>query len=207
MNALFSKGISLALIGVGLIVLFWNTALFLEGFYAGENIEINESLEESSTATSSPYSKIQVTKKKLPLYSTAPDVGEKIGDIAIPRLERSLPIIEGTSNAVLRKGVGHFSSSVLPGEKNNCIISGHRDTVFRRLGEIKLHDPLIVTTEAGQFLYKVKRIRIVDADDSTVMSPRPRATLTVTTCYPFYFLGNAPQRYVIVAELVKSTRM
>jgi len=207
MNALFSKGISLALIGIGLVVLFWNTALFLQGFYAGENVVSHSELEDYSSATSSSYSKILVTKKKLPLYSSTPNVGEEIGHITIPRLERSFPIFEGTSNAVLRKGVGHFSSSVLPGEKNNCIISGHRDTVFRRLGEIKLHDSLIVTTEAGQFLYKVKRIRIVDADDTTVMTPRPKATLTVTTCYPFYFLGNAPQRYVIVAELVKSTRM
>lgn len=92
----------------------------------------------------------------------------------------------------------------MPGEKDNSVLSGHRDSVFRRLGEVKIGDELIVTTNAGTFTYKVKRIRIVDKDDRTVIVPKPIAPLTVTTCYPFRYVGPAPERYILVAYLSNS---
>lgn len=90
----------------------------------------------------------------------------------------------------------------MPGEADNSVLSGHRDTVFRRLGEVGKGDELIVTTSAGEFTYKIYKVRIVDKDDRTVIVPKPRATLTVSTCYPFHFIGSAPERYVLVAYLV-----
>ncbi len=101
-----------------------------------------------------------------------------------------------------KNGVGHYAGSVLPGEADNCVLSGHRDTVFRRLGEVGQGDILIVRTSAGTFTYKVRKVRIVDADDRTVIVPKPKATLTVSTCYPFRYVGPAPQRYVLVANLI-----
>ena len=137
-----------------------------------------------------------------PLYPVYPAQGDNIGSLTIPALEQKLPIIEGTGTDELKKGVGHFIQSVLPGVEDNCVLSGHRDTVFSRLGELKIGDRLIVQTSAGTFTYEIKRIRIVDKDDKTVIVPTDHAVLTVTTCYPFGYIGNAPDRYILVADLV-----
>jgi len=136
------------------------------------------------------------------LYAAYPVEGERVGTLSIPALKQTLPIIEGTDADELKKGIGHFAQSVLPGEADNCVLSGHRDTVFRRLGELKIGDRFIVQTSAGTFTYKIKRIRIVHKDDRTVIVPFDHAVLTVTTCYPFRFIGNAPDRYILVADLV-----
>lgn len=136
-------------------------------------------------------------------YKQIPKMGELMGELYIPKLDKKLPIIHGTDEDELAKGVGHFAGSVLPGERDNSVLSGHRDTVFRRLGEVGVGDELITTTTAGTFTFKVKKTRIVDSDDRTVIVPKTKPTLTVTTCYPFDFIGNAPNRYVLVAELVQ----
>lgn len=162
----------------------------------------------------SPESSVQVNAAAEPekkwaenqaeLYPGRPEIGEEIGELYIPKISSLLPIYHGTAEEELERGVGHFAGSVLPGEKDNSVLSGHRDTVFRKLGEVGKGDVLIVTTEAGKFEYKVNKVRIVDADDRTVIVPRPRATLTVTTCYPFNFIGDAPQRYILTANLVNA---
>jgi sortase A len=141
-------------------------------------------------------------RKNEVLYPVRPKAGENIGELIIPKLGASLPIFHGTDEEELEKGVGHYSKSVLPGENDNSVLSGHRDTVFRKLGEVGKGDLLVVETEAGTFTYKVKNVRIVDKNDRTVIVPKPRATLTVSTCYPFDFIGSSPERYILVANLV-----
>ena len=137
-----------------------------------------------------------------PLYPVYPAEGDIIGSLRIPALKQKLPIIEGTGAEELKKGVGHFIQSVLPGEKDNCVLSGHRDTVFANLGKLNIGDQLIVQTSAGTYTYEIKRIRIVDKDDKTVIVPADQAILTLTTCYPFQFIGSAPDRYILIADLV-----
>jgi sortase A len=132
----------------------------------------------------------------------SPKEGAKIGSLSIPVLKQSWPIIQGTGTNDLKKGVGHFIQSVLPGAKDNCVLSGHRDTVFAKLGKVKIGDRLIVQTAAGTYTYEVKRIRIVGANDRTVIVHTDHAVLTVTTCYPFHFIGSAPDRYIVSADLV-----
>lgn len=136
------------------------------------------------------------------LYPVRPVEGDNIGVLTIPALGQKLPIIEGTGADELKRGVGHFSHSVLPGENDNCVLSGHRDTVFSRLGKLKIGDKLIVQTSAGVYTYEIKSIRIVHKDDRTVIVPTDHAVLTVTTCYPFIYIGAAPDRYVLSADLV-----
>lgn len=136
------------------------------------------------------------------LYPVRPKIGERIGELYIPKLDATLPIYHGTDEDELEKGVGHYAGSVLPGEKDNSVLSGHRDTVFRKLGEVGKGDTLVVTTTAGRFEYRVNKVRIVDEDDRTVIVPKPRPTLTVTTCYPFQYIGSAPERYILVAHLI-----
>ena len=142
-------------------------------------------------------------KEDIILYPIRPKEGENIGNLSIPVLKRAIPIIQGANEDELKKGVGHFAQSVLPGEANNSVLSGHRDTVFRELGKLKIGDELITETSAGTFTYIVKQTRIVHKDDKTVIVPTDHAVLTVTTCYPFRYIGDAPDRYIITADLLE----
>jgi sortase A len=141
------------------------------------------------------------------LYPVRPAMGDNIGSLFIPALKQTLPIIHGADEDELKKGVGHFAQSVLPGENNNSVLSGHRDTVFRELGKLKIDDQLITKTSAGTFTYVINNTRIVHKDDKTVIVPTDHAVLTVTTCYPFRYIGDAPDRYIITADLVKSEKL
>jgi sortase A len=136
------------------------------------------------------------------LYPVRPLEGDNIGSLTIPTIKQVLPIIHGANEDELKKGVGHFAQSVLPGEKDNSVLSGHRDTVFRQLGKLKIHDPLIVKTSAGEFTYVIHTIKIVHKDDKSVIAPTDHAVLTVTTCYPFDYIGDAPDRYILSADLM-----
>ena len=136
------------------------------------------------------------------IFLTKPKVGSVIGSLSIPRLKRVIPIVEGTGTKELKKGVGHYIGSVLPGVSDNSVLAGHRDSVFRNLGDVKLGDLLTVKTSYGSFVYEVHKIRIVTANDRTVIVPTPEAVLTLSTCYPFRFIGNAPKRYIVQAGLV-----
>jgi LPXTG-site transpeptidase (sortase) family protein len=131
-----------------------------------------------------------------------PAKGVNFGTLTIPALQRALPIIEGTDAPQLKRGVGHYVRSAMPGSPNNCVLSGHRDTVFAGLGKVGVGDQLFVSTSAGVFTYQVREVRIVPKDDKTVIVPTDHAVLTVTTCYPFLYVGAAPDRFVLVADLV-----
>lgn len=178
------------------------------GILSSEQAEGDNSLLPDNITSSPANGAKKHTMKGLadgPLYKEAPDIGDKIGELIIPKLHAAIPVYHGTNEEELDNGVGHYADSVLPGENDNSVLSGHRDTVFRRLGEVEKGDSLIVRTSAGEFEYIVDKIRIVDKDDRTVIVPKPVATLTVSTCYPFYFVGSAPKRFVIVAYLADKT--
>jgi sortase A len=131
-----------------------------------------------------------------------PMVGDVIGTLSIPRMKKTIKIIEGTGSKELKLGVGHYVKSVLPGVSDNSVLAGHRDSVFRNLGDLKLGDLMTVRTSYGTFVYEVHKIRIVGANDRTVIVPTDDAVLTLSTCYPFRFVGNAPKRYIVQAGLV-----
>ena len=131
-----------------------------------------------------------------------PKVGEVIGTLSIPKIKKTINIIEGTGTKELKLGVGHYIGSVLPGVSDNSVLAGHRDSVFRNLGQLKIGDLMTVRTSYGTFVYEVHKIRIVNANDRTVIVPTKDAILTLSTCYPFRFVGNAPKRYVVQAGLV-----
>lgn len=201
----------LVLLSLSVVIIvfgFWfsgtNAYKFMKGYWlfkTGEpKTEVVLANKPDKTADKKPQE-----NPKTSLYSKRPEEGEMFGNLFIPKLDANLPIYHGTDEDELEKGVGHFAGSVLPGEKDNSVLSGHRDTVFRKLGDVGKGDLLVVSTEAGEFTYKVRKVRIVDADDRTVIVPKPRATLTVTTCYPFDFIGDAPERYILVADLIKDS--
>lgn len=126
--------------------------------------------------------------------------GDTIGVLYIPRLDREIPIVEGTDEEELAEGVGHYSDTGYPGENRQILLSGHRDTVFRQFGELEHGDEFHVKMENGTFIYEIQDHEIVSADNRTVIDPnREEEYLTVSTCYPFSYIGNAPDRYVVYA--------
>lgn len=131
--------------------------------------------------------------------------GDFLGTIEIPSIKRVVNIFEGTGALALSKGAGHYTQSVMPGVADNSVLSGHRDTVFFNLGKVKVGAKILITVESGSYVYQVKRIRIVSRNDRTVIVPTDNATLTLSTCYPFRFIGNAPKRYIVSAELKEAT--
>jgi sortase A len=138
------------------------------------------------------------------VYDPYPRPQERIGTVTLPSLNLSWPIYQGTSDAELARGVGHYLTSVLPGESDNAVLAGHRETVFNRLDELKVGQKIDVSTSAGTFEYKIKKFRVVDRSDRTVIVPTPHAVLTLVTCYPINFVGTTHQSYVVSADLVSS---
>jgi len=140
------------------------------------------------------------------LYATRPKLGDRIGTITLPSLKLSWPIYEGTTDAQLAKGVGHYVQSVLPGETDNTVLSGHRTTVFNRLGELKIGEEILVKTKAGTFTYQVRKFRTVMRSSKTVIVPTETGVLTLTTCYPFNNIGTTTRAYVVIADLVTTEK-
>jgi sortase A len=128
--------------------------------------------------------------------------GELIGRVEIQRLGLSAIVMEGTDTATLRRALGHIAGTALPGHAGNVGISGHRDTFFRPLRNIEPNDIITLTTMRGEYRYRVLYTRIVDPSDVAVLAPGQSETLTLVTCYPFYFVGPAPTRFVVRAEKI-----
>lgn len=129
--------------------------------------------------------------------------GDEVGMLTIKDIDARIPIVEGTDEDELAHGVGHYSGTAFPMEDDQIVLSGHRDTVFRRMGELNVGDIITVEMPYGDFDYEIYETFIVDADDRTVIKPTaPDEILTVTTCYPFNFIGSAPDRYIINAKPV-----
>lgn len=125
-----------------------------------------------------------------------------IGRLKIKRLGLAVMVVEGADAATLRHAVGHIPGTALPGAPGNTGLSGHRDTYFRSLEEIKQHDTIEVTTVHGIFQYRVVTIKIVPPNDVTVLESAGTETLTLVTCHPFDFVGSAPMRFIVQAERI-----
>jgi sortase A len=122
--------------------------------------------------------------------------GELVGRVRIPRLGISTVIFEGTDEPVLSQGVGHLTGSALPGLAGNVVLAGHRDSFFRPLRNIRAGDTVEVTTPEGS-LSLVQTTEIITPDKVSVLEPTKTPTLTLVTCYPFYYVGHAPKRFIV----------
>ncbi|MDM5165538.1 class D sortase [Bacillus altitudinis] len=135
--------------------------------------------------------------------SFVPEAGETIGLLHIPKLNAELPIVEGTAAEDLAKGVGHYHESYFPNEQGQIVLSGHRDTVFRRTGELVKGDQLVIELSYGRFTYEIEKTKIVKKDDQSIITlQQEKEELVLTTCYPFSFIGPAPNRYIIYGKRV-----
>lgn len=127
-------------------------------------------------------------------------IGDPIGRVEIPRLGLSAMVVEGVGRSSLRRAVGHIPGTALPGEPGNTAISAHRDTFFRPLQNIQHNDMITLTTVGGRYHYRVVSMKIVSPEDVGVLDPSGTQTLTLITCYPFYFVGASPDRFIVRAE-------
>jgi sortase A len=126
-----------------------------------------------------------------------------IGRLAIERLGLSVMVTEGDDHRTLRRAVGHIPGTALPGQNGNIALTGHRDTFFRPLRNIRLNDIVTLTTLQGEFRYRVLATRVVSPDNVSVLDTGRNEILTLITCHPFYFVGAAPNRFIVRAERIQ----
>lgn len=126
--------------------------------------------------------------------------GDIVGKLHVPRIGISVMVLQGIEENTLIVGAGHVPGTPLPGGEGNVAIAAHRDTFFRSLEDIRAGDSIQVVTVRRTYEYIVASTEVVDADDIHVMKYRGRPELTLITCYPFYFVGPAPKRFIVHAQ-------
>jgi sortase A len=138
----------------------------------------------------------------IPQEGNPPLPASLIGRLEIPRLKLSVMVREGADGKTLHRAVGHIPGTAMPGFAGNVALAGHRDTFFRELRNIKKNDSIEFETENGTYRYLVESTDIVGPRDVGVLAASHGQTLTLVTCYPFYYIGSAPKRFIVHAAQV-----
>ena len=174
-----------------------------------KNLHAQQSPAQPSARLADPLFKLdfsQWSEKRIAAYqqSLAEHFEPAMAVLRIPKVQLEVPVLEGTDDLVLDRGVGHIPGTVLPGEVGNIGIAGHRDGFFRVLKDVKPGDAIDLVGSERTDRYVVDQILLVRPDDTSVLQPRSISSLTLVTCYPFYYVGSAPQRYIVQASLATS---
>lgn len=135
--------------------------------------------------------------------SLAEQAGAPLAVLRIPKIRLEVPVFDGTDDLTLNHAVGRIAGTARPGERGNIGIAGHREGFFRGLKDIGIGDTIELKTLEGIDLYTVEQVNIVSATDVASLRPRSVPSLTLVTCYPFYFIGSAPKRYIVTTSLVQ----
>ena len=148
--------------------------------------------------------RLKEENKAAPVDSIAavatPDKHGVVGRLEIARLGVSVMVVEGVDDIDLKRAVGHIPGTALPGELGNVGIAGHRDTFFRPLRSIHCDDTITVSTLQGASRYRVVSTNVVRPEDTQVLYPTGRDSLTLVTCFPFDYVGSAPKRFIVRAD-------
>jgi sortase A len=154
-----------------------------------------------STATpdQSLWSAVRVTAWRKAIGEPAPS---PLALLRIPKIRLEVPVLPGTDDRTLDRGLGHIDDTAQPGTDGNAGIAGHRDGFFRGLKDIAVGDVIELETLNLKETYRIERTWVVNPDDVSVLDPTPDRTLTLVTCYPFYFVGSAPSRFIVRAVRV-----
>jgi sortase A len=180
----------------GIAMLTW-CAVVLADAYVSQRIA-RQSLETISSVAAPARPPIPATAPPQPPPSIIRR-GAAIAALSIPRVDLSAVVLHGSDEQTLRRGPGHVEGTAVPGEAGNVVIAGHRDSFFRPLRYVRLGDDLFLDTPHGRFQYRVTSLQVVRARDLSVLAPTNEEMLTLITCYPFWLLGNAPDRFVVRA--------
>lgn len=135
--------------------------------------------------------------------STQPQSGSAIAVLKLERLRMRVPVFEGTDDVVLNEGAGWIEGTAKPGQKGNVAIAAHRDGFFRVLKDVQLGDVIELQLPDRTMFYRVRKTEIVQPDDNHVLLSQQQPTLTLVTCYPFYYVGSAPERFIVEASLIE----
>jgi sortase A len=149
---------------------------------------------------SPPRTLVEASRANAESLSMAGRNGSPLGRIDIGAIGLEVMILEGTEAGTLQRAVGHIPGTSLPGQEGNVAIAGHRDTFFSGLRNIQKNDEITLTTLNGSYRYRVDFVRVVEPEDVEVLDDSGEPVLTLVTCYPFYFVGAAPQRFVVRAH-------
>jgi sortase A len=190
---------ALLVIGIVSIAYYGYVQAETQLYQAYENRELDQILR---SAPAQPATKHDRSAR----HRSEPVQGSTIGRIEIPRLGVSSVVRAGSDARTLELAVGHIPGTALPGEDGNVGLAGHRDTFFRRLRNIRPDDEIRVVTLDGTYVYRVERTNVVDPADVWVLDPTGHPTLTLVTCYPFTYVGSAPQRFIVRAALEQPVR-
>jgi sortase A len=131
--------------------------------------------------------------------------GGIVGRLAIPRLRVRAMVREGTGERTLSLALGHIPGTALPGQLGNTGVAGHRDTLFRSLRNVAANDEITFETTRGTYVYRVESTQVVKPEDVAVLDPGPTRELTLVTCFPFEYVGSAPDRFIVKAQLVSES--
>ena len=180
---------------VGFVCLFWYGAVTFRAaqFQHSESANLDRQRPKEQPTIERPGSS-----------STTRADHALIGRLEIPRVNLSVMVVNGDDQATLEVAAGHLPDSPLPWELGNSAVAGHRDSFFRPLSKIKLHDTMMLTTPHGEFHYAVSSVRVVEPNDLSVLAQNGRSSLTLVTCYPFSYVGRAPKRFIVRADHVPS---
>ena len=168
-------------------------------------------LERVGSQAYAAWSFEHAPKRPLPPPSEATPVpplqhGAIVGRISVPKLHLSAMVREGVDAKTLRLAVGHIPATPFPGQPGNVGVAGHRDTFFRHLGELKAGDRVRFSTGDGDFNYEVESLNVVEPQDVGVLAASREKVLTMVSCYPFYYVGDAPRRFIVRAKQIATER-
>jgi sortase A len=202
MRGTFKAILSFLLIAGGVFLLFLGARDYLDS-RVGQSVAARE-FERPVPDTAD--TRVAATSGMTPAKHLSIRLGDTLAKLKIPRLDTELYVLEGDDPGELRRGPGHLAGTAMPGADGNCVIAGHRDTHFRVLKDIREGDDIVLQTATGQYLYRVKRTQIVWPDNTSALQPTSDAQLNLITCYPFYYVGSAPKRFVVEAQLAGAVR-
>lgn len=193
-----AHGVRWAFLAIGVAALGYTGYTYLDSdvYQAYENWSFNRQQQD---AANSPEPSGTPNSRPAPRRLERKEV---IGRIEIPRLQVSAMVREGVDNRTLRRAVGHVPGTAIPGDEGNVALAAHRDTFFRGLRDVKKNDHIVVETLDARYEYEVDSLRIVKPKDVSVLKPTKNPTLTLVTCYPFYYVGSAPDRFIVRARQV-----
>jgi sortase A len=158
--------------------------------------ELRQTTQEASSDAAPP-----------PVVPLPPRPGQPIGEIEIRRLGIVAAVVEGVGSRHLRLAVGHVPGTALPGERGNIGIAGHRDTFFRSLRHIRAGDTIRLITPRGLYEYSVESTQVVAPSQTEALQSRSEPSVTLVTCYPFYYVGPAPRRFIVRARQIAPGRL
>ncbi len=206
-GSVVARGLEILLLSAGSLLLAFTFAALLTG-----RLQKNRDLLLFREALAAPAPSLGLTepaaadmtrwapeRRKAFEESRRAAAGLPLAILRIPKIRLEVPVLEGTDELTLNRGVGLIEDTAKPGDSGNVGIAGHRDGFFRGLMDVAPGDVLELETLRGRTPYTIESVRIVAPEDVSVLGPTPGQALTLVTCYPFYFVGSAPQRYIVRA--------